>query len=79
MHKSKPSENNADAGDDKEAVAEAEAAAAVVEQRGSRLTDQLISQGLLTKSMMSQLKREWRKEGSGGSSSSAAAGKKKKK
>ena len=77
MHKSKPSENNADAGDDKEAVAEAEAA--VVEQRGSRLTDQLISQGLLTKSMMSQLKREWRKEGSGGSSSSAAAGKKKKK
>ena len=78
MHKSKPSESTVgdkEAADDAPADPEtvADAAAEAVEQRGSRLTDQLIAQGLLTKSMMSQLKREWRKEGS-----SSSSGKKKK-
>ena len=83
VHKSnKPSEENAAVGEKEEAADDApadsetvaDAAAEAVEKRGSRLTDQLISQGLLTKGMMSQLKREWRKEGS-----SSSAGKKKKK
>ena len=72
MHKSKASESVKegkevpdDSTEDTQTVADA--AAEAVEQRGSRLTDQLIAQGLLTKSMMSQLKREWRKEGSSSS------------
>ena len=78
MHKPKPSKSAAevkettdDAPVDSETAADA--AAEAVEKRGSRLTDQLIAQGLLTKSMMSQLKREWRKEGV-----STSTGKKKK-
>ena len=68
MHKPKPSERAAEdkeTADDAPADSEtaADAAAEAVEKHGSRLTDQLIAQGLLTKSMMSQLKREWRKEG----------------
>lgn len=72
VHKSKASESVKegkevpdDSTEDTQTVADA--AAEAVEQRGSRLTDQLIAQGLLTKSMMSQLKREWRKEGSSSS------------
>ena len=72
MHKSKASESvkeGKEVPDDstEDAQTVADAAAEAVEQRGSRLTDQLIAQGLLTKSMMSQLKREWRKEGSSSS------------